>query len=1083
MKKFYTPLLLIMLILLVQQQLAAQGIHKFWGLTPYGGQDDGGVLFSTRSDAAYLQVQQSFTYLSPGGAPWEMPLIEYNGKLYGATSTGGYHKEGAIFEYDMTSAQFKKCADLYTIGGRSKVESLTLWNNKLYGTTNRGGDNDEGILFEYDLTSKTLVKKVDFMDQPGSYPQAALTLFNGKLYGVTQIGGVNNLGIIFTYDPATAIFQYEAEFNAQTTGYDIRSRFVVHNGKLYASCYKGGLADRGTIIEFDPQAKTVTRKGDFDNIGAINVSYGGLTVFNGKLYGGSREGGTAHLGMIFEYNPAAGTLVKKIDLDNTKGTFCSQPMTVYGNKLYGTTIYGGNTNDGVIFEYDPVSNTYTKKVNMGGSPGSNPLSQLFLYKDKLYGTTSQGGILDNGTLFEYNPLINGIQVKGIFSNSDGHTPEGDVTLYNGKLYGVTSQGGQHGLGVIYSYDPGSHTYSLLHHMQNATGNFLLHGGLTLHNNKLYGATLEGGLDNDGVIFEFDPATNTYSKKVDLGSVGGQRPRGKLAVFNNKLYGTTALGGNTNDGIIYEYDPVANNLSLKVHMGPAFGKYPYGTLTLYNGKFYGITNMGGATDEGTLFEYDPSINGIIKRVDFNAALGVRPAAGLALLDGKLYGTTSEESGGAPVGTLFEYNPVNFTITKKFDFNNSQTKYPISTLMPYRGRLYGLTTRFGLEDIGGALFEFIPENNSYTEKILFDGRNGRSSRYSQLTAIPAPTAHGTPGACEEAIMTETVSAHNQWIAFTNQQGDAVVEINPNGNNLGRIGVRFYVHDGNTRTDNKGNFYLDRNITIEVQQQPIRPVQVRLYIRSTEFDKLAKTAGSGVINPEDITVFKNSDPCANAIQLAATKLNATVENWGFDFVYTTEVASFSSFYFASSAITTLPVDLEYFKGSLLGASNKLEWKASCTNDVDFIIERSTDGVNFQPAGKVWAAQADCGRPFIFIDDKAPAGNSYYRLKMDEKNGDISYSNIILLSREQTTGMQATLFPNPVTGTQATLRIHALRKATLQTVISDMAGRVLATRSIRVVEGLNTIPVQTQELKPGVYQLVLNDGEKNQVLRFIKQ
>ena len=36
------------------------------------------------------------------------------------------------------------------------------------------------------------------------------------------------------------------------------------------------------------------------------------------------------------------------------------------------------------------------------------------------------------------------------------------------------------------------------------------------NGKLYSTTLYGGVNNTGVIYEYVPATNTYTKKHDFG---------------------------------------------------------------------------------------------------------------------------------------------------------------------------------------------------------------------------------------------------------------------------------------------------------------------------------------------------------------------------------------------------------------------------------------------------------------------------------------------------------------------------------------------------------------------------------------
>jgi len=44
------------------------------------------------------------------------------------------------------------------------------------------------------------------------------------------------------------------------------------------------------------------------------------------------------------------------------------------------------------------------------------------------------------------------------------------------------------------------------------GSFPQSQQLLLYNNKLYGTSAYGGIDNKGLIFEFDPATAIFTKK-------------------------------------------------------------------------------------------------------------------------------------------------------------------------------------------------------------------------------------------------------------------------------------------------------------------------------------------------------------------------------------------------------------------------------------------------------------------------------------------------------------------------------------------------------------------------------------------
>ena len=53
-----------------------------------------------------------------------------------------------------------------------------------------------------------------------------------------------------------------------------------------------------------------------------------------------------------------------------------------------------------------------------------------------------------------------------------------------------------------------------------------------NNGKLYGMTQSGGVNDKGILFEWDPATNTFSKKFDFnGSGNGLNPLGSLMKAN------------------------------------------------------------------------------------------------------------------------------------------------------------------------------------------------------------------------------------------------------------------------------------------------------------------------------------------------------------------------------------------------------------------------------------------------------------------------------------------------------------------------------------------------------------------------
>ena len=223
--------------------------------------------------------------------------------------------------------------------------------------------------------------------------------------------------------------------------------------------------------------------------------------------------------------------------------------------------------------------------------------------------------------------------------------------------GITSYGGD-GFGTIFKTDGDGNNQSVVSTFSpNTIGANPSYLKLCeAPNGKMYGMTEGGGSYNLGVIFEYDYTTNVYTKKLDLDSTTGCRPRGSLILGSNgKLYGMTTMGGAFENGVIFEYDYITDNYIKKLDLNSIDGYYPYGALLeASNGKFYGLTFYGGASNKGTLFEYDCVSNVYAKKIDLTVATGNQPRGSLIQAsNGKLYGTTYR-GGTNNSGVIFEYD---------------------------------------------------------------------------------------------------------------------------------------------------------------------------------------------------------------------------------------------------------------------------------------------------------------------------------------------------------------------------------------------------------------------------------------------
>ena len=61
-----------------------------------------------------------------------------------------------------------------------------------------------------------------------------------------------------------------------------------------------------------------------------------------------------------------------------------------------------------------------------------------------------------------------------------------------------------------------------------------------------------------MIFNFNPVGNVFNKLLDLDSVNGSFPQGSLMQGSNGLfYGLTKDGGINNVGVLFNFNPVGN----------------------------------------------------------------------------------------------------------------------------------------------------------------------------------------------------------------------------------------------------------------------------------------------------------------------------------------------------------------------------------------------------------------------------------------------------------------------------------------------------------------------------------------------
>ena len=189
------------------------------------------------------------------------------------------------------------------------------------------------------------------------------------------------------------------------------------------------------------------------------------------------------------------------------------------------------------------------------------------------------------------------------------------------------------------------------------------------------------------------------------------------------------------------------------------------------------------------------------------------------------------------------------------------------------------------------------------------------------------------------------------------------------------------------------------------------------------------------------------------------------------------------------TLPVTATKFNGYKLGDKNVLKWNTYSEVDNDhFIVERSTNGHDFEPIGTV-NTLAPMGNSastisYTYTDQGTLAINSYYRLRQINKQSVYAFSDVIMLKGDgKIPFVVNNVFPNPV---ESILKLNYTTPVAGENtiILIDVVGRVVKQITGTSTEGSNQQQIDLSRLSKGQYFLqLLNSSGKSNVIKVLKK
>ncbi|MCJ8163859.1 T9SS type A sorting domain-containing protein [Pontibacter sp. E15-1] len=185
--------------------------------------------------------------------------------------------------------------------------------------------------------------------------------------------------------------------------------------------------------------------------------------------------------------------------------------------------------------------------------------------------------------------------------------------------------------------------------------------------------------------------------------------------------------------------------------------------------------------------------------------------------------------------------------------------------------------------------------------------------------------------------------------------------------------------------------------------------------------------------------------------------------------------------AAISTLPVELAFFKAYAQNGNAKLGWStASEENNEKFVVERSQDGKAFRQIGQVKGNGTSSSQiNYSFTDTNPAAGVNYYRLQQVDFDGTATFSNVVAVEfgkRNDVAVALATVYPT-VASAEVTVSLNTDDRTSI--IVMDATGKTVAQYT-NVADRALVVPVQ--HLNKGVYFVTVANGQQRETQRFVK-
>lgn len=165
------------------------------------------------------------------------------------------------------------------------------------------------------------------------------------------------------------------------------------------------------------------------------------------------------------------------------------------------------------------------------------------------------------------------------------------------------------------------------------------------------------------------------------------------------------------------------------------------------------------------------------------------------------------------------------------------------------------------------------------------------------------------------------------------------------------------------------------------------------------------------------------------------------------------------------------KHMKVEELEVGNMISWStAEETDSKFFVIQKSMEGIDYVTVGQVNAAgTTNESNNYRYLDLSTGENRMYYRLMQVDLDGSFTYTQTVLMTRNNENNFLITAMSSTITDRIFTLTIRSSVKDKLEYNFVDSNSKVVKEGSAEIVDGANMVAFDLLKVENGLLKLEL--------------